>query len=532
MFQLSQGIGIRSSTPNMVDMQNNYEFTKVGKLLTTNVDNIFGPYGSVSIGEHFEQCSEAAIKFSDLVAPLDYTMISPQFSANGLNFKGPNRVFQGFNIVGGVGHAQLYGHSSSDFSAKFKTFSIYADSFPGLARTRFEQTIDNESSSVVFDWWSGMTNTGGRIFQFHKGTAGVDSVGLYFDMAGDFHYDPTGAASFRLATDFIMTNGIVGIGTITPTNHLQINKDAATLHLKDTQNRDDWGHGTVLDEVRFSTSDGTGNGPGPVGKIAAVNRLGVTAPFVDLWFWANGAQRTFADPDMVIDGVNHYVGIGQTNPGTKLEVMGPIRITDPRNDDAWTNGVTLSGLEFYTPDTSGTGPGIGAAIRPYNDQGSVAPFIGLSFLVGGAGRNPVVQAMNLSGLTGFLGIGITNPVTALDINGNIRANGITNSGATANRIAVFDANKGLVSGNATVVEGGYLNGVTGPIQAQIDGKQPLDSDLTAVAGLSGTGIIVRTGVGTALNRTIFGDSEIVVTNGDGVSGHPTRCHRIKHRSRL
>lgn len=52
--------------------------------------------------------------------------------------------------------------------------------------------------------------------------------------------------------------------------------------------------------------------------------------------------------------------------------------------------------------------------------------------------------------------------------------------------------------------------------------QPLDSDLTAVAGLAANGIVTRTGVGAMSVRTITGTaSQITVTNGDGVAGNPT-----------
>lgn len=52
--------------------------------------------------------------------------------------------------------------------------------------------------------------------------------------------------------------------------------------------------------------------------------------------------------------------------------------------------------------------------------------------------------------------------------------------------------------------------------------QPLDSDLTAVAGLTTTGLVVRTGTGTAATRTITGTAgNITVSNGDGVAGNPT-----------
>lgn len=53
-------------------------------------------------------------------------------------------------------------------------------------------------------------------------------------------------------------------------------------------------------------------------------------------------------------------------------------------------------------------------------------------------------------------------------------------------------------------------------------KQPLDSDLTAVANLAGTGFITRTGTGTATTRTLQGTAgNIDVSNGDGLSGNPT-----------
>lgn len=56
----------------------------------------------------------------------------------------------------------------------------------------------------------------------------------------------------------------------------------------------------------------------------------------------------------------------------------------------------------------------------------------------------------------------------------------------------------------------------------VDG-QPLDSDLTALAGLTTTGIIVRSATGTAVTRSIISANvtRITITNGDGVSGDPT-----------
>lgn len=105
---------------------------------------------------------------------------------------------------------------------------------------------------------------------------------------------------------------------------------------------------------------------------------------------------------------------------------------------------------------------------------------------------------------------ITGPITATQAELNV-LDGITASTAELN----------LLDGvTATTAELNYVDGVTSPIQPQLDGKQPLDADLTAIAGLSSAGIVTRTGAGAASVRTLTAGAGITITNGDGVSGNP------------
>lgn len=99
----------------------------------------------------------------------------------------------------------------------------------------------------------------------------------------------------------------------------------------------------------------------------------------------------------------------------------------------------------------------------------------------------------------------------------------------ASKLAAVTASRALVSSGAgfidvstvTALELANLTGSTSALQTQIDGKQPLDSDLTALAGVSATGLLARTGAGTAQARTLTATSPIIVADGDGVAGNPT-----------
>ena len=93
---------------------------------------------------------------------------------------------------------------------------------------------------------------------------------------------------------------------------------------------------------------------------------------------------------------------------------------------------------------------------------------------------------------------------------------LTDVTATAAELNILDG------ATLSTTELNYVDGVTSGIQGQLDAKQDEDATLTALAGLSGTGILVETGVDTFTHRTLVAPAAgITIADAGGVAGNPT-----------
>jgi hypothetical protein len=114
---------------------------------------------------------------------------------------------------------------------------------------------------------------------------------------------------------------------------------------------------------------------------------------------------------------------------------------------------------------------------------------------------------------------------------NLNAIGSANFNyVTGSRVAGFDASGNLTNIATTVTEGNYVSGVTGPIQAQLDLKQPASANLTNWSLLSTGSVVYPSQLGTAAysNATVFASSGNLTTVSNSVNGVITALNVVSN----
>ncbi|PCI28011.1 hypothetical protein COB55_04680, partial [Candidatus Wolfebacteria bacterium] len=212
------------------------------------------------------------------------------------------------------------------------------------------------------------------------------------------------------------------------------------------------GNGALTEKLRLTSSGNVGIGTTSPWGLLSINPNGITGPS----FAIGSSTQT----DFIVTNAGN-VGIGTDGPTELVELSqssgAHLRITS--SDTAITGiGTELGGLEFFTADSSGSGPGIAASIRAIN-LGTAGGQSGLKFSTQSASATDV-EHMRIDNL-GNVGIGTTSPPYKLSVAGFINTDqysGFKQAGVTI--LHASSTNQGIFVGGgagASILAGGTKN---------------------------------------------------------------------------
>lgn len=188
--------------------------------------------------------------------------------------------------------------------------------------------------------------------------------------------------------------------------------------------------------------------------------------------------------------------------------------------------ITAAGSVTVTPawasitgkPTTLAGYGITDAQPLDGDLSAIANLLGTGFITRTAANTVTTRALSAgTGISVTNGDGISGAPSIAISNTSVSPG----SYGSASNIGTFTVDaQGRLTAAASAPIQIVQSQVTG-LTADLAGKQPLDADLSALAGLAGTGIAVRTSADTWAQRAIAAGTGINVANGSGTAANPS-----------
>ena len=300
-----------------------------------------------------------------------------------------------------AGQGRIYFDSTANKFKVSENNGAYVDlvgSGGGSGDFLADGTVDMTDTLVLA---AGALGTGGVSF------VGDSDTGMYRATTNEIAFDTGGTERLRL--DF---EGELGIGTSTPITALHVHRPSGQWSEMYFTNGD----------TGATSGDGLALGIVPTTNVAFISNAENTA----MTFATNNTER------MRISN-SGYVGIGTDNPGTELHVLGkvkieedagsstgsanPLTITAHNGGGAGADGLTsLLGFNVET-ETNGTFARVGDVFVAATDAtaGTVDGRMTLRVYKDSAAVDAVVIQSS-----GNVGIGTTNPLSTLEVDGAIR----------------------------------------------------------------------------------------------------------------